>query len=243
MPALEDAIQFIRMGNREQGRQILEEILETDENNEEVWLWLSAVVEGDEDREICLENVLALNPNNAIARRGADAVQAGRFNANEMIGELLEQEEGGIESSDVDDLVTAPEEEIEETLELPSTMSKAKPKAKPKAKSKAGLGLGINLRLIVLLGLVLVIVLALGAVAVYSMLAGGDETPVVPGETPPVEQPGQEAVPAATDTPTSTPIPTETPTPTATRLQLPTPIPTRDPTPTATRVVSPTPVR
>ena len=69
MPTLDDAINAIRAGNREEGRQILEEVLETDESNEDVWLWLSSVVETDEDREICLENVLALNPDNVVARQ------------------------------------------------------------------------------------------------------------------------------------------------------------------------------
>ena len=67
MPMLDDAIQAIRMGDKDEGRRLLEEILESDESNEDVWLWLTTVVDTDEDREVCLENVLALNANNAQA--------------------------------------------------------------------------------------------------------------------------------------------------------------------------------
>src|SRR5512137_2882958 len=84
MPTLDDAVNAIRAGNREEGRQILEEILETDEGNEDVWLWLSSVVESDEDREICLENVLALNPDNVVANRGLEALRSGTFNVHEI---------------------------------------------------------------------------------------------------------------------------------------------------------------
>jgi hypothetical protein len=245
MPTLDDAIQYVRMGNRERGRQILEEILETDENNEAVWLWLSAVVDSDEDREICLENVLALDPNNGIARRGLEAVQAGNFNSNQMLGELLEQEEAGAESTFTDDFATT-DDGLDEELALPSTM--AKTKSKSKAKSKRGGGLPINPRLLILAALVLFVVVALAAVAAYSMFSGGGDATIEPVDNPPVQttdQPAQpeEVVPAATDTPAPTLAPTDTPTPTATRLQLPTAVPTPEPTPTATRVVSPTPVR
>ena len=77
MPTLDDAITVIRTGNTERGREILEEILETDESNEEVWLWLSSVVDSDEDREICLENVLAINPANIVAQRGSGRIRRG----------------------------------------------------------------------------------------------------------------------------------------------------------------------
>ena len=58
MSTLDEAIQVIRAGNREEGRRLLEEILESNENDEQVWLWLTSVVDDDEDREVCLENVL-----------------------------------------------------------------------------------------------------------------------------------------------------------------------------------------
>ncbi len=241
MPTLEDAIQAIRSGNKEEGRQILEEILETDENNEEVWLWLSSVVDTDEDREICLENVLALDPDNIVAQRGLEALRSGTFNVH-SIGDALEAEGPVAESTFLDEFMISEEDIAEEDfgfdedeeLVMPSTM------AKPQAKKGK-----LNIRLIVLVALILVvIVLILGGLAA-SMFLGGDnggtgpsegqpsqEVPAEGGEQPPTEE-------VATDTPT--PIPTDTPTPTITPFTLPTPLPTEPPTPTATPVVLPTP--
>jgi hypothetical protein len=237
MPTLDDAVEYIRMGDKEQGRLILEEMLETDENNEDIWLWLCTVVDSDEDREICLENVLAINPDNAVAQRAVEALRAGTFRQNDLLSDLIEldEEEPREEATFLDDFVVADDE-----LALPSTMAKSKPRTKKKS------GFSINMRLILLLVLVLVVVLVLGAVAAFSLLGGGDggDGTTTPGQVdnPPTQQ-SQEAAPLPTDTPTPTPTPTDTPTPTRTPFQLPTPKPPEVPTPTATRVVSPTPSR
>ncbi len=47
-------------------------VLRADERNELAWLWLSGVVKTTEDRRICLENVLAINPENTTARWGLE---------------------------------------------------------------------------------------------------------------------------------------------------------------------------
>ena len=107
MPTLDEAIEYIRMGNREEGRQILEEILESDEGNEEVWLWLSSVVDSDEDREICLENVLALNPDNIVAQKGLEALQSGTFNVSDLLSDVLEEDQEEEEVSFIDDFINA----------------------------------------------------------------------------------------------------------------------------------------
>lgn len=54
----------------------LRKVVEADPENEVAWLWLSAVVESDEDRRLCLENVLHLNPTNEAARRGLRQLRA-----------------------------------------------------------------------------------------------------------------------------------------------------------------------
>jgi hypothetical protein len=240
MPTLEEAIGHIRMGNREHGRQILEEILEKDETNENVWLWLSAAVDSNEDREICLENVLALNPDNIIAQRGLDALQSGTFNPNDLLADVLdldqeEEEAEKQESTFLDEFVMAGDEE--EELEFPSSMRDSKPR-----KAKKG-GRGLNVRLIILVALGIGAVLVLGAIAAFSIFMGGDgATTDQPTDTPAVQQQEQPAEPTATDTPEPTATATNTPTPRP-RLTLPAPTPTREPSPTATRVVSPTPSR
>jgi hypothetical protein len=67
---LQAGITAVRAGDRGQARACLMKVLAADEENELAWLWLSAVVETDADRRICLENVLTLNPHHAAARKG-----------------------------------------------------------------------------------------------------------------------------------------------------------------------------
>jgi hypothetical protein len=50
-------------------------VVEQDEENTQAWLWMSGVVDSLEDREVCLENVLALDPDHAAARRGLEQVR------------------------------------------------------------------------------------------------------------------------------------------------------------------------
>jgi len=233
MPTLDDAVNVIRTGDTDRGREILEEILETDENNEEVWLWLSSVVDNDEDREICLENVLAINPDNIVAQRGLEALRQGTFNVHNIMEETLEEYEE-IPAGDDDDFTggTFLDEfslagEDEEELEFPSSMKRPK---------KGG---GLNVRIILIVALVLCVVLALGGAAAYNILLGGDGDDSGPVNVPPQETPVDGSQPEATDTPV--PTATDTPAPTNTPFKLPTKEPTPLPTPTATVVVSPTP--
>lgn len=246
MSMLDDAIQTIRMGNRDEGRRLLEEILETDENNEEVWLWLSSVVDSDEDREVCLENVLALNPNNVVAQKGLEALRSGTFNVQDLMSEAIEDEPiSG--STFLDDFRRSADSlDEDEELVMPSTMAKSKGKGTKQKTAKKG-GFKLNPRLILLAVFVVFIILALGSLAVARVFLGGEDA----GDTgAPVVQPSQETPveggePPATDQPpavdTAPPLPTDTPTPTNTPFQLPTPKPTDLPTPTATPVVPPTP--
>lgn len=65
-----------RAGDRETARQYLVQGLQAAPDNVQGWLWLSAVVEKPEERETCLRKALALDPDNAAARRGLTEVQA-----------------------------------------------------------------------------------------------------------------------------------------------------------------------
>ncbi len=64
--------------------ELLLAVVEEDEKNEEAWLWLSSVVESDEDKRICLENVLVINPENAPAKRGLTRLAGETSGAGEM---------------------------------------------------------------------------------------------------------------------------------------------------------------
>src|SRR5690606_39044427 len=64
-----------RADRKAEARTLLLEAVQQDPNHEDAWLWLSGLVETLEDQQLCLENVLALNPRHARARKGLEAVE------------------------------------------------------------------------------------------------------------------------------------------------------------------------
>jgi len=68
--SLELAITAIRSNRKEEGRQLLNLLIQENPNDEKAWLWMSSVVDTDEQRARCLYHVLAINPENQFARRG-----------------------------------------------------------------------------------------------------------------------------------------------------------------------------
>lgn len=71
------AVQAIREGDHKLGRSLLEQVVHANEGHEQAWLWLSSIVTDPEERAICLENVLTLNPENERARKALSALKAG----------------------------------------------------------------------------------------------------------------------------------------------------------------------
>lgn len=70
MELLRAGIAAARAGEKERARRLLLQVIERDEGVEAAWLWLSDVVDDPAERQICLENVLTLNPANEAARAG-----------------------------------------------------------------------------------------------------------------------------------------------------------------------------
>ena len=68
-------ITAVKNGDLTQGRDLLESVLEADERNEVAWLWLSGAVETVEEQQLCLENVLAINPQHSLAQKGLAKLQ------------------------------------------------------------------------------------------------------------------------------------------------------------------------
>ncbi len=62
----------------EEARELFYQVIDLDERNEKAWLWLSGVAEGVDERILCLESVLAINPHNDLAKRGLDHLRAER---------------------------------------------------------------------------------------------------------------------------------------------------------------------
>jgi hypothetical protein len=73
--SLRQAIIAIRVGREEEARRLLSQILEANPRDEDAWLWMSAVVDTDQQRLDCFRRVLAINPGNAAAREAAMYLQ------------------------------------------------------------------------------------------------------------------------------------------------------------------------
>ncbi len=73
---LREGIETARSGSKAAARALFEQVVELDENNERGWYWLASVVESDEERRVCLGNVLVINPNNEKARALMDKLEA-----------------------------------------------------------------------------------------------------------------------------------------------------------------------
>ena len=69
---VEDGIRAYRAGDKDRALDLLMKATESDPEHEKGWMWLSAVVDTDGDRRICLENVLFINPDNKNAQRGLE---------------------------------------------------------------------------------------------------------------------------------------------------------------------------
>jgi tetratricopeptide (TPR) repeat protein len=72
---LEQGLAAAKSGDRIFARQQLLRVVEADEHNLPAWLALSEVAATLEDKEVCLENVLILDPDNADVRQQLDEVK------------------------------------------------------------------------------------------------------------------------------------------------------------------------
>ncbi len=72
---LREGIAAAKAGQPERARDLLIRVVEEDEENLQAWLWLSGVMDGLDDKEVCLENALELDPTNEAARTGLDWVR------------------------------------------------------------------------------------------------------------------------------------------------------------------------
>jgi hypothetical protein len=71
-----EGVAAIRAGDKATARTKLMQVVEMDQTHEQAWLWLSAAVDTNDDRLICLQNVLTINPNNEAARKGLEKLGA-----------------------------------------------------------------------------------------------------------------------------------------------------------------------
>jgi hypothetical protein len=67
---LQEAIKFIKAGDKTQGQQLLAQIIKADPRNETAWLWMTTVLDDPQKKKKCLQNVLQINPDNEMAKKG-----------------------------------------------------------------------------------------------------------------------------------------------------------------------------
>lgn len=71
---VDSAVAALKAGKKSEARTTLTQAVDLDPKNEQAWLYLSALVPSLEEQEICLENVLTINPGNDRAKKALDIV-------------------------------------------------------------------------------------------------------------------------------------------------------------------------
>jgi tetratricopeptide (TPR) repeat protein len=66
----QDAVDALRRGDKSRAKELLTQLLKTDQNNPTYWVWLSASVDNAKERIYCLQTALKLDPENGTAKRG-----------------------------------------------------------------------------------------------------------------------------------------------------------------------------
>ena len=72
------------MGNLQQAHDFWKEAARFSPFNEQVWLALLDVIDTDEDRRVCLQNILQINPMNVQARRMLNQIVARKESAEQL---------------------------------------------------------------------------------------------------------------------------------------------------------------
>jgi tetratricopeptide (TPR) repeat protein len=70
---LSQGVAAAKAGKEDEARDFLSQVLDLDPENERAWLWMSGVVP-EEDKIVCLQNVLEINPSNEFALLGLESL-------------------------------------------------------------------------------------------------------------------------------------------------------------------------
>lgn len=71
---LRAGIRAAQQGDQQRARQLLEDLLRRDRDNELAWIWLASVGQSTRERRLCLERVLRINPLNQRARTALNSL-------------------------------------------------------------------------------------------------------------------------------------------------------------------------
>jgi len=67
---LQQAITAIKSGDKVTGQELLVQVIKADPSNETAWMWMTVVLDDPQKKKQCLQKVLQINPNNAMAKKG-----------------------------------------------------------------------------------------------------------------------------------------------------------------------------
>lgn len=80
--SLEQAISHIKSGDKAKGKTVLIQIIKDDPRNENAWLWMSKCVNSLEQKKDCFQRVIAINPQNQIAKNALRKLESQTPNLN-----------------------------------------------------------------------------------------------------------------------------------------------------------------
>ena len=85
---MRDAIEAAREGRKSEAKTLFQQVVDQDDKNEKAWMWLASVVDTDEERRVCLSNVLFINPGNERAQTAMAKLDA-KAKSSEQDQELI----------------------------------------------------------------------------------------------------------------------------------------------------------
>ena len=100
-----EAIDAARKGQRRRARDLFTRLLQKDQSNTDYWLWMSGVVDTENERKYCLQRVLQLDPDNLVAKKGliligalkpGDSIRPNPIKRRDWQLELVEEPPTGI---------------------------------------------------------------------------------------------------------------------------------------------------
>ena len=105
---LPQAISAARGGDIVRARKLFTDVVVRDETSLEAWQWLSRVVETAEDREICFQNIVMLDPDDADARRQLLLLEQSTAQADRDLSDDEDDAARGVAATLAGDILGAP---------------------------------------------------------------------------------------------------------------------------------------
>lgn len=213
---LVQGINAARAGQKDQARQLFQNALRLDPQNETAWLWMSSVAKDNRERLFCLQNLIQINPQNEMAIKGLQALGVDPNQARQQAAAQAQAASTPAQAGDVpqigreylNQIAPAVDQFVSNYRPLPPGGSEV---IAPKSGRLYGEAAAIRRNLVRTWGLVAAglvgLLLVLGLV--YAVLSSGGQE----GGQEVVDRPTLTPSFTATFTPTVTPGATETPFP------------------------------